>query len=61
MIVDYAPRLAARAKARRRRNTLFTALLLVLPALSFQTAPLLDHSNNTALVLTAQQSAPLFR
>lgn len=38
MPYDYAPRLAARAAARRRRNLLFTLALLSLPALSFQSA-----------------------
>lgn len=38
MPYDYAPRLAARALARRRRHVLFTLVLLTLPALSLQTA-----------------------
>lgn len=37
MIYDYAPRLAARLQARKRRHVLFTLCLLMLPALSFQT------------------------
>lgn len=49
MIYDYAPRLAARARARRRRNLLFTLCLLSLPALSLQsvrgsTAPIAEPS-----------------
>ncbi|MES2683817.1 MAG: hypothetical protein V4650_09890 [Pseudomonadota bacterium] len=36
MPYDYAPRLAARAAARRRRHLLFVLALLSLPALSFQ-------------------------
>ncbi len=37
MTYDFAPRLAARARARHRRHILFTVCLLALPALSFQT------------------------
>ncbi len=38
MHTDYAPRLAAIARARRRRQLIFTLGLLMLPALSFYPA-----------------------
>lgn len=38
MQTDYAPRLVAIARARRRRHLAFTLGLLMLPALSFYSA-----------------------
>jgi len=39
MTYDYAPRLAQRAAARRRRSLLSAFILLCLPALSWHAAP----------------------
>lgn len=49
---DYAPRLARLAAARRRRHVLFTALMLMLPALSFQaTHPAADATTQQPVQL----------
>lgn len=57
MTYDYAPRLAARAIARRRRHVLFTLCLLLLPALSLHTTRSAAETANATPVQLAQ-SAP---
>ncbi len=52
MPYDFAPRLARRALARRRRHLLFTLCLLMLPALSF-------HSTRPAGETLAAESLQL--
>lgn len=57
MTYDYAPRLAARAIARRRLHVLFTLCLLLLPALSLHTTHSAAEPANATPVQLAQ-SAP---
>ena len=56
MTYDYAPRLAARAAARKRRHVLFTLGLLMLPALSFQTTRSAADTTATSPVQLAQST-----
>lgn len=56
MIYDYAPRLAARAQARKRRHVLFTLCLLTLPALSLHTTRSAAETSATSPVQLAQNA-----
>ena len=56
MTYDYAPRLAARASARKRRHVLFTLCLLMLPALSLHTTSSAIERAATGPVQLAQSA-----
>lgn len=54
MPYDYAPRLAALARIRKRRHTLFTICLLALPALSFQSVSGVPETSAASSLQVAQ-------
>ncbi len=54
MTYDYAPRLARRAAARRRRTVLSAFILLCLPALSWHAAPIALVSESATVSLASR-------
>lgn len=54
MTYDYAPRLAQRAAARRRRSLLSAFLLLCLPALSWHATPTATAGSTAPIALASR-------